>query len=138
MTAQHWIQDYFDAWNSRDGARVAAFLADDVIYEDLGVGLVVEGRDAVVGAVAKTAAFSSDYVFSLRSAFQAGNDYAVEWEMRGTNTGEVRGLPATGKTYVIRIATVGRLNDQGKIMVNRDYWNMADYLVQVGVMSPPT
>jgi hypothetical protein len=34
--------------------------------------------------------------------------------------------------------SVGRLNSDGKIVTNRDYWNMADYLMQVGILPTPS
>ena len=39
-----WIADYIDAWNSHDGNKVTSFMADDVVYEDLALGQVHEGR----------------------------------------------------------------------------------------------
>jgi steroid delta-isomerase-like uncharacterized protein len=57
--------------------------------------------------------------------------------MSGTNTGDVAGLPATNKPYRIRGVSIGQLDREGKIERNRDYWNMADYLVQVGILPPP-
>ena len=68
---------------------------------------------------------------------ESGSQYAAEWEMAGTNTGAAAGLPATNKPYRIRGVSVGRLDGDGKIVQNRDYWNMADYLTQVGIL-PPT
>ena len=56
--------------------------------------------------------------------------------MIGTNTGGAAGLPATNKPFRIRGVSVGALDSNGKIKHNRDYWNMADYLMQVGVLPP--
>jgi steroid delta-isomerase-like uncharacterized protein len=132
-----WAQDYLDAWNSRDGAKVAAFMNDDVTYEDLALGVVHQGTDAVKAFVEETAGFSKDYVFTPVSEQLSGDQYALEWEMAGTNTGDAGGMPATNKPYRIRGASVGRRNSAGKITHNRDYWNMADYLTQVGILPPP-
>jgi steroid delta-isomerase-like uncharacterized protein len=67
----------------------------------------------------------------------SGDRYALEWEMVGTNTGEAGGLPATNKAFRIRGVSVGIVDADGKIKRNRDYWNMADYLMQVGLMPAP-
>lgn len=132
-----WYDRYLDAWNSRDGVQVAAFMADNVTYEDLALGVSHQGRDAVVDFVKETAAFSSDYAFSPVSAQQDGSSYCLEWEMAGTNDGPAAGLPATNKPYRIRGVSVGILDEEGLITRNRDYWNMADYLTQVGILPPP-
>ena len=132
-----WIAQYLDAWNSHDGKKVAAFMADDATYEDLALGVIHEGRDAIKAFVDEAEQFSKDYSFISVSEQASGDSYAFEWEMVGTNTGEAGGLPATNKPYRIRGVSVGRLDASGKIKMNRDYWNMADYLTQVGILPPP-
>lgn len=132
-----WMQRYLEAWNSHDGARVATFMADDATYEDLALGQLHKGRDDIKAFVEEAEQFSKDYSFTSVSEQQSGDSYTLEWEMFGTNTGEAGGLPATNKPYRIRGVSVGHLNADGKIQENRDYWNMADYLVQVGILPPP-
>jgi hypothetical protein len=46
--------------------------------------------------------------------------------------------PSTNKPYRIHGVSIGRLESEGKIKTNRDYWNMADYLMQVGILPPPS
>ena len=133
-----WMQDYLAAWNSHDGAKVAAYMAEDATYEDLALGQMHEGRAAIEAFVNEANDFSKDYSFLFISEQADGDSYALEWEMIGTNTGEAGGLPATNKPYRIRGVSVGRLNANRKIARNRDYWNMADYLMQVGILPPPT
>ena len=132
-----WLDRYLEAWNSHDGGQVGAFMAEDATYEDLALGVLHEGRDAIKTFAEEADSFSSDYRFISISTQQSGSSYAMEWEMVGTNTGEGGGLPATNKPYKIRGASVGVVDDDGKIKHNRDYWNMADYLVQVGILPPP-
>lgn len=132
-----WVEGYLDAWNSHDGRQVAAFMAEGVVYDDLASGLVHRGRDAVQAYVEQTVAFSSDYRFVTVSTQADGNHYAIEWEMLGTNTGASGGFPATGKPYRIRGASIGEVDTDGKIIANRDYWNLAAYLIEVGLLQPP-
>ena len=132
-----WMQDYLDAWNSHDGPKVVAFMADDATYEDVALGQLHEGHAAIEAFVNEAEQFSNDYRFTSVSEHASGDRYVFEWEMIGTNTGEAGGLPATNKPYRIRGVSVGWLDGSGKIKTNRDYWNMADYLVQVGIFSPP-
>lgn len=130
------VRDYFQAWTSHDASRIVSFMADDVVYEDVALGARYEGREAVMEFVAETERWSNDLRFDLVSEVQSGDSFAAEWVMSGTNTGETRGLPATGKTFSLRGSSVGRLNSDGLIVENRDYWNAADYLVQVGILPP--
>jgi len=132
-----WLHQYLDAWNSHDGGQVAAYMAEDATYEDLAINQIHKGRDAIKAFVDETNVFSPDYRFTVVSVQQSGDQYATEWEMAGTHLGEAAGLPPTNKPYRIRGISVGRVDADGKIAENRDYWNMADFLMQVGILPPP-
>jgi hypothetical protein len=80
--------------------------------------------------------FSSDYTFELTSAVTTERGYALEWTMRGTHDHATEQLAATGRRFELRGASVGSLRT-GKIVENRDYYNFADFLTQVGLMPDP-
>jgi ketosteroid isomerase-like protein len=48
----------------------------------------------------------------------------------------VPGLPATGEPFRIRGCGVGRIRD-GRIAEVTEYRNMAEFLIQVGILPPP-
>jgi steroid delta-isomerase-like uncharacterized protein len=128
-----------DAWNAHDPAAVAEHMTDDVVYVDLGVNERMDGRSAVrefMGAMETV--FSSDYRLDFSRALVDGDSFAAEWTMSGTNDGAdpQRGLPATGHRFEIPGVSIGRLRD-GKIAENKDYYNLAGYLMQVGLMPAP-
>ena len=133
-----WMERYIDAWNSHDPSQVGAFMEDDALYEDLALGQTHVGRAAIEAFVATAHEFSNDYTFTLISEQGGVGRYAMEWEMTGTNSGQAVGLPATHKPFRIRGVSVGRIGSTGKILQNRDYWNMAEYLTQVGILPPLT
>ena len=112
-------------------------MADDVTYEDLAGGATYHGHAGIVDYVAQNDVWSNDYRFVVVTAQADGDRYAIEWEMLGTNTGVLAGIPPTGKPYRIRGASVGQLDGGGRIAQNRDYANLADYLAQVGLFTPP-
>jgi hypothetical protein len=58
------------------------------------------------------------------------------WTMSGTkDRGDERAL-ATGRRFGVPGVSIGRLRDR-KVVEQRDYWNMAGFLVQVGLMPAP-
>jgi steroid delta-isomerase-like uncharacterized protein len=137
--ATGWIDGYMAAWNSRDPDRIASFMAGDATYEDLALGERYQGRVAIKGFFAgMETGFSSDYRFETTHALATDAGYAIEWTMSGTNDrpDAQRGLPATGKPYGILGVSIGTLRE-GKISENRDYWNLAAYLMEVGLMPAP-
>lgn len=132
-----WMQEYLDAWNSHDGSKVAEWMVEDATYEDVTLGVVHEGRDAIKRFVEETDHLAGDYHFTAVSVQQTGDRYAAEWEMAGTHTGEVNGVRATHKPFRIRGVSIGQLDAEGKIQQNRDYWNAVDLLTQLGVLPQP-
>jgi steroid delta-isomerase-like uncharacterized protein len=132
-----WYQDYADAWNRRDADRIASCFTDEGTYEDFATGRRHEGRAAIEAWVTSIIPeFSSDYTFEFAEpASLTDEGYAVEWVMRGTHDGQTGPVPATGKSYEIHGVSVGTLQG-GKIASNRDYWSLAEFLVQVGILPP--
>jgi steroid delta-isomerase-like uncharacterized protein len=66
----------------------------------------------------------------------ADNQYIKEWVMTGVHTGDLPGLPATGKPFRISGCGVGLIR-YGEIANATEYWNMAEFLIQVGILPPP-
>jgi steroid delta-isomerase-like uncharacterized protein len=134
-----WIEDYLAAWNAHDPIAVTDFMTNDVVYTDLGLGEQFEGIDAVRAFVdGMEVGFSTDYRFTLGQAIVTDEAYSFEWTMSGTNDcpDVERDFPATGERFDIPGISIGVLR-HGKIKDNRDYWNMATYLTQVGLMPEP-
>jgi steroid delta-isomerase-like uncharacterized protein len=132
-----WMRIYVEAWNSHDPAKVLACMTEDVLRDDKGLGERLEGADAVRQSIVDAAGkFSSDYRIDLGELILASDEmYAAEWTMSGINDREdkARGLPNTGRQFRIQGLSIGRLRD-GKVAEERLYYNMADYLTQIGLM----
>jgi steroid delta-isomerase-like uncharacterized protein len=128
---------YIAAWNTHDGAQVASFMTDDVDFEDVTMGASFHSpREVEAFAVEFGETFSSDYRFTLVTELATETSLAAEWTVSGTHDRSSPALPATGKPFTIRGATIAKLRD-GKIAYNRDYWDMASFLVEVGILPPP-
>ena len=128
---------YIDAWNRHAASDVATFMAPEAVFTDTTLGETFNGPEAIgQWADIMSETFSTDYAFELTNAFQTATDYTLEWTMRGTHDQTSPQLPRTGKRYEINGVSVGRLHD-GKIAENRDYWNLAEFLTQVGLMPLP-
>ena len=125
---------YLAAWDTHIPSDVGAFMDDDVDFEDLPLGQKLHGRKEVEEFVALfDQTLSSDYRFTLVTEFVTESTMALEWTVSGTHDRTSPALPATGKPFNIRGATIARLSN-GKITYNRDYSDMADFLRQVGVL----
>ena len=139
MMDRAFFDAYLDAWNAHDSAAVARHMADGAVYEDVALGRVLHGPSEIAAFVQEATRASSDFRFEEVSLFTAGGAYANEWIMTGTNDREVQGVPATGRSFRVRGASVGKLDASGRIVENRDYYNLAELLTQLGILpsAPP-
>ena len=131
-----FLDRYLDAWNAHDPAAVARHMADDAVYEDVALGRVLHGPSEIAKFVEEATRSSSNFRFEVVSLITTGSDYANEWVMLGTNDRALPGVPATGRSFRVRGASVGKLDSSGLIVENRDYYNLAELLTQLGI--PPT
>jgi len=125
--------DVIGAWNSHDVDKIASFFTDDCVYEDLAFGMVARGKKEINDFLKVTFVWSPDLKFELKSFFSVGGRTASEWVMTGTHAGEVPGIPATGKSFSVRGASIEELRG-GKISRHSDYYNVVSFLQQVGLL----
>ena len=103
------ITDYFAAWNGTDADAVAAFVTEDVEFEDVTAGHRCSGRHQFRRFVEICNERVPDARYEVVDSRLLGDAYWVEWVMQPMG---------------VRGASVGSLRD-GRIAANRDYWNGA-------------
>ena len=102
---------------------------------DHGTGLRATGRPENREAAAAFFKAFSDLHIEQTSHLTVGSEFAAEWTMRGLHTGDLPGMPATGRSFSVAGAKFTRVRN-GEIVSATLYWNMADLLTQVGVLRP--
>ena len=126
------LREYLGAWNAHDAERVVSYFTDDATYDDVAMGQVAISKDQIREFAKSMFRSTPDVTFELLSLFVAGDWIASEWVMTGTQTGDMPGVPATGRSFSIRGASVGELAGD-KIKRNSDYWSLTSLLQQLGV-----
>ena len=123
-------------WNQGQIDRLGEFYTADVVRH------VPERPDPIVGLEANKAyirqvrqAFPDSRVTTER-AFTDGANAAVYWVWSGTHTGDMPGLPATGKKVVLPGISLVRVRD-GKFAEIWDQDDQLSLLVQLGVIQLP-
>jgi len=125
-----WAAD----WTSHDVDHLLSLFTDDCLYEDVTFGVVNHGKAELEAFAAGIFAAFPDFKVELETRFTAGDRAAIEWTISGTHKGDLPGMAATNKTFSIRGSTIIELRS-GKIRRNSDYWDLATFLKQVGLMS---
>jgi steroid delta-isomerase-like uncharacterized protein len=122
------------AWSSSDVEKLLPLFTGSVEFEDVTLGTVNHGSNALRDFAAGIFGGFADMKFELKSRLVAadGKSGAMEWVWRGRQTKDFPGLPATNKPFEVRGATVVEFTD-GKISRDSDYWDLATYMKQVGL-----
>jgi steroid delta-isomerase-like uncharacterized protein len=127
------LEDWGRYWSSHELDRLLPLFTDDVVYEDVTMGAVNHGKAELRAFAEGFFAGFPDVTFELTSRFTTGSQGGAEWGMRGTHRGDLPGMPATGKQVEVRGASILEFAD-GKIRRCSDYWDMATFLRQLGLM----
>ncbi|MBI2911554.1 MAG: ester cyclase [Chloroflexi bacterium] len=127
------IEEMAAAENSHDVERALACFTDDCFFEDVPFGMTARGKQELAASLRMWLGAVPDAHARLASSFVAGDRAAAEVVVTGTHTGDLPGLPATGRRFEIRAVSVLELQ-QGKVKRRSDYWDSASFLRQLGVM----
>jgi steroid delta-isomerase-like uncharacterized protein len=131
---QRVLDQWAVAWSSSDVEKLLPLFTDTVEFEDVTLGAVNHGSNALRDFATAIFGGFADMKFELKSRLVAadGKSGAMEWVWRGRQTKDFPGLPATNKPFEVRGATVVEFTD-GKISRDSDYWDLATYMKQVGL-----
>jgi steroid delta-isomerase-like uncharacterized protein len=131
MTTRDIVTAYYAAFNKGDTDAMLALVADDVRH-DVNQGEPRHGK-------ARFADFNDHMTRCYREqlsdmlVFAEGNRAAAEFIVGGTYLATDEGLPeAHGQTYRLPAGAFLSVNAEGKIDRITTYYNLADWLQQVG------
>jgi steroid delta-isomerase-like uncharacterized protein len=125
------------AWNRGDDEAVLAHFADDVIWRDVALGMPLQGKAALMGAVQAYMTAFPDLRIELVSITIDGPRVAQEWMSTGTHQGELMGMAPTGRWIENYGALVTTCDEDGLVIEGAVYWNPLTMLQQLGLASDP-
>jgi steroid delta-isomerase-like uncharacterized protein len=126
-----FLQQVFAAWSSHDPDKVVTNYTEDVVYEDVAYGKVSHGRSELRKFAAGFFEAVSDLKLEAVSSSVHHGHGVAEWVLSGTD----RGLYKTGKKFSVRGASVFEMHG-GKCSSNKDFYDLATIMRQVGVLPP--
>jgi len=104
-------------------------------YEIVPTGDVFDGAEAVQQYFDDTRTAFPDQRNELIALHHADDGVIVEFELKGTHQGPLRGIPATGKEFTCRTAAFF-LFEEGKLVCERVYFDAATIMAQLGLIQP--
>ena len=132
MDAQQLAETYLDMLNTHDPDLVDRFVAEDYINHNV---VVADGREA--NRQFWTAFFTGlpDVTVTMEDLVTAGDRVVGRFVYRGTHTGDLLGIPATGRPVEMRSIDIWRVAD-GLFVEHWDELNLLEVFQQVGVLPP--
>ena len=128
---------YEEVMNAHDVAKFDEFLTDDFVeHEDLTQFGLTNDTTGVKEWMSRLFTAMPDVAVTLEDVATEGDKVWARIRIRGTNTGEMMGMPATGKKVDIEAIDIVAVRD-GKAY---EHWGVTDnagMMMQLGVMPAP-
>jgi len=128
-------REYREAWNRRDFARYREMLHPEYSYTS-GDGQRQNGPEAGMAVAQMFASAFPDGREEIKRIHAAGDVAIVEFTGSGTHQGDLMGIAPTGRKVTIPVCIVIEVRD-GKIYAEREYFDSAFMMQQLGVMPAP-
>jgi steroid delta-isomerase-like uncharacterized protein len=120
-----------DVWTDPD--ILDELISEDYVGHDPALPEPVRGpRGAKENAKQYLDAFEGAHI-TVQEQIGEGDSVATRWEGRGRHTGEIMGIPPSGKDVVVSGLNLSRLKD-GKIVEEWSIWDTLGMLQQIGAI----
>ena len=132
------VREHMESENRHEfDATIATF--DHPRYELIATGEVHDGEAEVRAYFAETRAAFPDQANEPLAFHHADDAVVVEFVLRGTHLGPLRGLPPTGGSFECRMCAIFLFDAGGeRIVAERVYFDQATILRQLGVAHDPS
>ena len=128
------VREHMTSENEHDyDVTMATF--DHPRYEIIPTGDVFDGPEEVRGYFESTRTAFPDQRNELIALHHTEAGVIVEFDLKGTHLGELRGIPATGKEFTCRCVAFF-LFEEDRLVCERTYFDAMTILGQLGVVQP--
>jgi len=127
----------FATWNKHDWKSTASVYAENATFVDHSREITYKGRDQIVGAWEELVKGFPDAEGTEMRTYDAGDTIVTTFVGRGTNKGELMGMPATGRRVSSPICSIAHFDSKGLIDREDQYADTFSLLVQLGHAEAP-
>ena len=130
MDARALVETYVEMLNTHDADLVDEFIAEGYVNHNV---VVADGREANREFWAMFFAGLPDVTASMQDVVIGGDRVVGRFVYRGTHTGDLMGVPATGAQVQMRSIDIWRVQD-GLLVEHWDELNLMEVFQQVGAL----
>ena len=128
--AKQWLPDFMPAGIEK---TMRAMYASDVDFEDVVIGHKASTPAGIAAFFNQFASGKTKHKFVVTNYAGDSSGGAMEWTWTADHEDDFLGISCKGKQTVVRGISYLRLRD-GKIVAERDYWDLATVLKQLGAL----
>jgi steroid delta-isomerase-like uncharacterized protein len=121
-----------EVWNNRNFAAIDELFGANFIEHDPSSPDFGRGPESVKKRVNYYVTAFPDTRFNIEDLLIDGDRCVIRWSVRGTQRGELRGIPPTGKQVVLTGTTTVRIAG-GKFVEAYSNWDALGMMQQLGV-----
>jgi steroid delta-isomerase-like uncharacterized protein len=125
------LEQFMEAITSHNFEKIEEMLHDNYTYESSDGQKVNGPKEGVARYQSLINAFT-DMHMEIRNEIVSGNFVVSEFTVHATHTGELNGIMPTNRTITLPTCNIIEIRD-GKIYADRDYWDNALMMHQLGV-----
>lgn len=131
------VRTSFEVWNKREWKQAVSAYTENATLIDHGREITYKGRDEIVASWDELAKGFPDAELTDAVSYDAGDTVVTTFVGRGTNKGELRGMPATGRRVSLPLCEIDHFDSNGLIDRAEQYSDTFSMLVQLGHAKAP-
>ena len=109
--------------SNKDTTKLYQDYHENAVVEDSMFAQPIMGREAIIARKGMTFAAATEAKITVTNRIVIGNQVTVEWIATGVHTGDLPGLPASGRSYTLSGVTVV-IREDGKITREALYYDV--------------
>jgi steroid delta-isomerase-like uncharacterized protein len=134
-TREHVVREHMESEN-RHEFDVTMRTFHHPRYEIVPTGDVFDGEEAVARYFAESREAFPDQRNELIALHHADDAVIVEFDLKGTHRGPLRGIAPTGKEFTCRTIALF-LFEEDRLVCERVYFDLTTILGQLGLLNAP-
>lgn len=118
-------------WNRQDAAAIVTHYEDDIVWRNVAMGEVYEGKEQVRAFLDELFRALPDLTLDVTFRAPRGRYVAEEYVISGTHRGPMFGLPATGRRVELHAVSMVQMRN-GRFAEDHFYFDAASAMRQMG------
>ncbi len=130
------LEGYMNAWNEHNTSKIESYYSPNVIWYDLPSDSITTGKKRVGEAITDAfMAYVPDMFWvKIGDVFVSGNTITYEWSYGGIFNGSWGDVKVENKKFSIKGISTTTIDEEGKIISQKDYYDLYGFQKQLGVM----